>query len=250
MNAPSAPKAYRSRTSPTSLPVRTPYQRPSRVAIAGILQSAESVGARGRMIELTMASGDRFQVDRRIWAESGLEVGAALTLAEIRDLLGADDLQAAMNSAARLLGVRARTASELGSALRARNYPDPVIETVVADFLARGYLDDAEFARRWITLRTETAPRSNRLLKRELRAKGVDDSIVEESLESADLDDVELARTLAVHRLERMGGLPMETRRRRIIDFLQRRGFGWNAIGTIDRELLRNQSDPGADDDW
>ena len=92
------------------------------------------------------------------------------------------------------------------------------------------------------------APRSTKLLGRELRAKGVDPDLIEVSLEEADLDDIELATQLASHRLERMKGLAPDVQRRRIIGFLERRGFGWDAIGSVDRSLLRNLATPKDDD--
>lgn len=189
---------------------------------------------------MRLDTGAEWPVERKAWAECGLNIGDSVTTADVQRLFDAEDLVAATNSAARLLGMRARSAQELLRALDQRGYPEHIAHQVITDFLERGYLDDAEFARRWITVRSELAPRSNRLLGRELKAKGVAPELIDESLEEADLDDVETATRLAEHRLERMRGLAPDVQRRRIIGFLERRGFGWDAIGAVDRNLLRN----------
>ena len=218
---------------------RSPYRRPDRLASAGIVVSAEPVSTRDKRILLQLDTQQEWPIERRAWAESGINIGDVVTVETIQRLFDAEDRVAAGNSAARLLGMRSRSATELRKALELRGYPDHIAREVIIDFTERGYLDDAEFARRWITVRSEMAPRSTKLLGRELRAKGVDLDVIEESLEEADLDDVETATRLASHRLERMKGLAPDVQRRRIIGFLERRGFGWDAIGAVDRSLLR-----------
>jgi regulatory protein len=227
---------------------RSPNRRPERIASGGVVVSAEPVGSRDKRVLLRLDSGAEWPVERRAWAESGINVGDQVTVDTIQRLFDVEDRVAATNAAARLLGMRSRSGSELRQALEVRGYPDHIVREVIADFVERGYLDDAEFARRWIAVRTELAPRSNKLLSRELRAKGVDPDLIDESLDEADLDDVETATRLARRRLERMSGLAPEVQRRRIIGFLERRGFGWDAIGAVDRALLRdlgNDQDTG-----
>jgi regulatory protein len=219
---------------------RSPYRRPDRVASGGLVVSAEPVSPRDKRILLHLDTGVEWPIERRAWAESGINIGDSVSVENIQRLFDAEDRVAATNSAARLLGMRSRSASELRKALEVRGYPDHIVREVINDFTERRYLDDAEFARRWITVRTEMAPRSNKMLGRELRARGVEPEIIEESLEDADLDDIETATRLASHRLDRMRGLPAEVQRRRIIGFLERRGFGWDTIGAVDRSLLRS----------
>jgi regulatory protein len=229
---------------------RGPYRRPTRVAAAGVIISAAPELPREKRVLLKLDTGDEWSVERKAWAESGLTVDQSVTADQIQQLFDAEDLVAASNSAARLLGVRNRSTAELRQALNLRGYPDHIIARVIDQFTERRYLDDQEFARRWIAIRTEMAPRSNRLLGRELRAKGVDTEVIDESIEEAALDDTEMAMDLARRRLERMSGEPWEVRRRRIIDFLQRRGFGWDAIGAVDRALLRGHDESESVDDF
>ena len=97
---------------------------------------------------------------------------------------------------------------------------------------------DADFARRWVANRGELAPRGTRLLRRELRQKGVDTELADQTLAEADLDDYETALALGAHRLERMRGLDSETQRRRLAGFLERRGFSYETVRRVDRALF------------
>lgn len=218
---------------------KSPYVRPPRVASAGRVQAIEAMGRNARRMAITLDTGATYEIDRRIFAESVISQGDDLSQADVQRLLDTDDRNAASNSAARILTVRARSTAELKSALLVRGYPPPIVDEVLADFAERGYIDDAEFARRWIAVRTDMAPRGTRLLKRELREKGIAPELIEESVDESGLSDEDTALALAARRLDRMAGLPIETKRRRLVGFLERRGFGWDTIRTVDRALLQ-----------
>jgi regulatory protein len=84
-------------------------------------------------------------------------------------------------------------------------------------------VDDAAFARTWVDGRSRLSPRSRRLLRRELQAKGIDGEAAREALEP--LDDEDAALLAAERRATAMRELPYPEFRRRLGDFLRRRGF-------------------------
>jgi regulatory protein len=215
---------------------RSPFVRPQREATAGTI-TAVMAGPRRSQIVLTLDDGVEYVIAARIFAESGLDHGISVTVSAVQALLDADDLAAARNSAFRMLAVRARSVKELTTALTQRGYPAHIVDRVIQECVDRGYLDDSEFARRFVAVRAELAPRGTRLLKRELKAKGIDDEVADETIAEADQDDLEVALRLARHRMERMADLPRETWRRRIAGFLERRGFNWEVVRNVDRAL-------------
>jgi len=215
---------------------RSPFVRPQREATAGTI-TAVVAGPRRSQITLTLDDGTEYVIAARIFAESGLDQGSSVTVPAVQILLDADDLAAARNSAFRMLAIRARSVKELTTALIQRGYPAHIVDQVIQECVDRGYLDDSEFARRFVAVRAELAPRGTRLLKRELKAKGIDDDVVEETIAEADQDDLEVALGLARHRMERMTDLARETWRRRIAGFLERRGFNWDVMRAVDRTL-------------
>lgn len=134
----------------------------------------------------------------------------------------------------RLLEYRARTESEMRQRLARKGYGETDIETTVTRLKTSGLLDDAAFARAWSENRTAGSPRSAYIIKRELKTKGIDAGTADEAV--AAVDDGEAAYRAALPRLKRLQALPPEEARRKLADFLRRRGFNWN---TIERTLAR-----------
>ncbi len=71
-----------------------------------------------------------------------------------------------------LLSRRAWTRADLAARLRRRGAPADVATEVVDDLVARGYVDDAAFARHWVTARAARGYGAGRL-RLELRARGI-----------------------------------------------------------------------------
>lgn len=133
-----------------------------------------------------------------------------------------------------LLGYRARTESEMRQRLARKGFGETEIEATVTRLKASGLIDDAAFAKTWSENRTSASPRSAYIIKRELKTKGIDAGTADEAV--ADIDDSEAAFRAAQPRLKRLQSLSPEEARRKLADFLRRRGFNWN---TIERTLVR-----------
>ena len=134
----------------------------------------------------------------------------------------------------KLLGYRARTESEMRQRLGRKGFGETEIEATVTRLKSSGLIDDAAFAKAWSENRTAGSPRSAYIIKRELKTKGIEAGIADEAI--AAIDDGEAAYRAAQPRLKRLQSLPPEEARRKLADFLRRRGFNWN---TIERTLAR-----------
>ncbi len=149
-----------------SAPVREP-----RPAEAGTIAKLAPIGRGGRSFEVTLENGWSFTVDPNLVIDFGLAVGVHLDLPTMQALLDADDLIAAKLVATRQLTYRPRSISELKATLSQRGFRTVTIDSVVERFTELGYLNDEEFARRWVANREQIAPRGKRLLKQELTAE-------------------------------------------------------------------------------
>lgn len=196
------------------------------------------VGRGGRQAEITLDTGDTYAIDSDVFLEADLQVGTKLDLDAVTALLRADDVVAAKLTASRQLAYRARSTAELRKTLADRGFADEVIAEVIARFLELGYLNDEEFARRWIASRDQIAPRGARLLRQELRQKGIDADLAQRSLAEAELDDLATARRLAERRMDRLRDLPVDKARSRLAGYLQRRGFSHETVRLVDREFF------------
>jgi len=147
----------------------------------------------------------------------------------------AEQVQVARNKCYRLLALRPRTEYELRSRLHESGYPARVTDRVLADLKEKGLINDALFARDWVSWRLCSKPVGKAYLRAELRHKGVERSIIENTL--ADYDDeseMEKALALARKRLARKGDGPAL---RRLAGFLARRGFSSHVVTKVLRLL-------------
>jgi regulatory protein len=142
-------------------------------------------------------------------------------------------------AALRLLDYRARTETEMRQRLTRKGFEAGDIDAVLARLKTSGLIDDAAFARAWSDSRAASSPRSAFVIKRELRGKGVTRDTAEEAV--ACLDDAEAAYRAAVPRATRLAKLPPEEARRKLGDFLRRRGFSWG----VAEETMNRLKDEG-----
>lgn len=152
-------------------------------------------------------------------------------------------LEAARAIALRMLAGSARSRAEIERRLERDEFPADVVAAVLEECAARGWLDDRKFARDWVEDRAGRKQYGRRRLEAELRRRGVDREAVDEALAEVRPDE-ERARALAAAR-SRLKGAPTDAasamaERRRIAEFLQRRGFGWGTITEVLAELLPN----------
>lgn len=141
----------------------------------------------------------------------------------------------------RLLKYRPRSTAEARRRLQQAGFPPEIVDEVLNEAQARGWLDDAAFARLWVRDRLQRRPVSPALLARELRARGLPEEVIERALkeETRDWDEAEALRALAEDALSRYRhrGLDPETLKRRLYAFLRRRGFSPEAIRRVLRSL-------------
>mgnify|MGYP001192539436 CR=1 FL=1 len=132
-------------------------------------------------------------------------------------------LEKATSLALRYLSFRARSEAEMKAYLR-RQHPGPVVEAVTLRLKEQGLVDDAAFAHAWSQSRVSFRPRSASLIRRELRAKGVDRDTAQAAVEA--LDDDEIAYAAGLRAAASLADADYGTFRRQLWGFLQRRGFG------------------------
>ncbi|MBA2246935.1 MAG: RecX family transcriptional regulator, partial [Chloroflexia bacterium] len=99
------------------------------------------------------------------------------------------------------------------------------------------YVDDQDFAERWIENRRERRPRSARMIAMELRGKGVEADTVTEAVEGAAIDERADALRIATERWARLAELEAPVRVRRLTAFLSRRGYGFDVIRDVLKTL-------------
>ena len=148
------------------------------------------------------------------------------------------DARRARLVAADLLSRHAWTRAELTRRLRRRGATEEIATDVVADLAARGYVDDAAFARHWVATRAAR-------LRAELRARGVATPLIDAAVAEVSGGNV-LARARAVAEHRRPGLRDVEPARAaaRLRDHLIRRGYSAGVAARVVREVLGSPPDP------
>ena len=146
----------------------------------------------------------------------------------------------AKNSAYALLRVRPRSEAELASRLKDKGYVPGVITGVIEGLRKRGLVDDAKFARFWVDSRMHLKPVGDYILKRELKQKGVGESIVEAALRAkeSEYDEYAVAKDMAVERFRRLRSIDRRKATKRVYDFLLRRGFKYDCVRRVIEEVM------------
>lgn len=159
----------------------------------------------------------------------------------------ADPIAVAREIVLRQLTMRARSEAELRTALRRRNVPDEVADEVLGRFSELGLVDDAAFAAQWVEGQQRRL-RSRQVLRQELRTKGVDADVAAEALAAVTPEDEDAAAlALARKRAAATRGLDRDTRYRRMIGALARRGFSSAVSHSAVREALAEEGEPASE---
>lgn len=169
-------------------------------------------------------------------SKESLFVGMELNAEEFARLEADESGEKAFQAALRALEARPRSVSEIRERLRRKEFTPEAIDQTVERLERLGLVDDASFARRWVENRQLLSPRGKNALRDELRRKGVDRNVTAEVLADEELlgDQGEQAMAVARAALRKYASAPDKmTFTRKLGSFLQRRGFGFDAIRPV-----------------
>jgi regulatory protein len=162
-----------------------------------------------------------------------------------------DDELGDPESAARGICLRAltgapKTRQQLADVLAKRGILDDAAEAVLDRLTEVGLIDDAAYARAWVSSRQAGRGLARRALSAELRAKGVEPDVAAEAVGAVDDEDERAAaQRLVERRLGAMRRLDRATATRRLMGMLARKGYSGGLAAAVVREALDAD---GADD--
>jgi regulatory protein len=152
-----------------------------------------------------------------------LRCGQVLSDEDIERLKEKDSFEKAHDRALRFLSYRPRSEAEVRRYLQGKAVSSAVEEEVIERLTQATLLDDLAFARYWVENRESFNPRGLRMLRYELRQKGLSDETVSQAL--MDFNDEEGAYRVALRRGRRLAHLDQVSFRRKLGSHLLRRGF-------------------------
>ncbi len=169
-----------------------------------------------------------------------LQVNQDLSLAQIEELTRVNQQQRCLAAARRLLANRPHSEKELRQKLTDRKFSDVDIDAVCKHLKSKGILSDADFASFWTENRETFKPKSRNLTALELKRKGVASEIVQDVITR--MDDVENAYRAAEKKATRLGINDYSIFRRRLGEYLLRRGFSYEVANRTIERLWREKN--------
>ncbi|MEU0551943.1 regulatory protein RecX [Micromonospora sp. NPDC005979] len=158
-----------------------------------------------------------------------------------------DESELAREICLRQLAVRPRTRAELAGALAKRGISEEVSADVLDRYDEVGIIDDAAFARAWVSSRHSGRGLARRALANELRRKGVDGEVATEALGELDEEtEAETARALVERKLRTARGEP-DAVFRRLVGMLARKGYPPGVAIRAVKDALAAQSAEAAE---
>jgi len=189
---------------------------------------------RGKRVNIFLDGKFAFSLDADVVAKEGLTVGQLISLERVEALAKFDQFHKCFNAAVRYLGYRPRSESELREKLSRRGFSDDTREAVITRLKEQGLVDDTAFARFWKDNRESFNPRSQWLTRLELRQKGIANEILDQVVSTIDDDDS--AYRAALSKARSLPHSDYQNFRRRLGEYLKRRGFGYGIINhTVER---------------
>jgi regulatory protein len=193
--------------------------------ITGLLKNP-----RNKKIRLFLDDKFAFSLEEAVVLQERLEVGMELSEPQVCSLQESNRYQKCLDVALKLLNYRPRSEHEISLRLNQRGFSENEVDAVLSTLKRQGLIDDSNFARFWRDNRQSFNPRSRKLTEMELRQKGVSVEIIKQEVSS--IDDAENAYHAALKHARNLTMADYPAFRRRLGEYLRRRGFGYDVINT------------------
>jgi regulatory protein len=138
----------------------------------------------------------------------------------------------AKNHALRYLSYRDRSKLEVTQYLEKKEHSHPIIKQALDTLIELNYVNDQRFALEWGRYKINKQKLGKSRLYVELLNKGIDKEILESTMAVLyeDTSEAELATQCARKKLNSLKGVEEEKKKRRLIQYLKRRGFSADII--------------------
>jgi regulatory protein len=160
---------------------------------------------------------------------SRLVAGQELSQAELTEYKSRSQEDKAYNLTLAYVARRMRSEGELQDYFRRKQYAPELAEQILERLRRLGFVDDHEFAQRWVENRRLLRATSTKKLRLELRQKHIADDIIREVLAEDETDERQLLQELVAKKRK-------QTRYQddqKLIAYLARQGFNYDDIKAV-----------------
>lgn len=161
-----------------------------------------------------------------------LKIDQVISENSIEKLLQDDLKEDCYQKALKFIAFKPRSRQEVIIRLKKYDFNDETISSVIEELVEKKYINDLDFAQNWVENRTTIKPRSNKLIKWELRNKKISDEIIEKISDEMPTDE-ELVIVAAEKYSKRLSGCEKDVFFRRLAGYLMRRGFPFSIVNPV-----------------
>jgi len=217
---------------------------------------------RKKRVNLFIDEKFAFGLDLETLAKYNLRVDQEISQKKIEEIIKKEEFLKTYDKALRFLSFRPRSEKEVKDYLKKKKTGEETQKMVLKKLKKTGFLDDKEFALWWLEQRMIFKPSGKRLLKYELRKKGVNEEIIDGVLEDRVLEEIfekegetqgviasqvypsfefKMALKAAKKKFSFYQKLPHLEFRQKMTAFLARRGFSWEVMKEVIDEVLKKE---------
>lgn len=146
----------------------------------------------------------------------------------------------AKSIAIRFVSLKLRSEKEVYNRLNDEGFDEDTVLNTIEELKAMGYINDLLYAGKFIHDRIKLKPKSLKMLKFELKNRGISDSIINEVLDKADIDESAVAEGLV---RKKFGKYDLNDDKivKKVYYFLRHRGYSSSVIESVLRNFQENK---------
>ena len=202
-----------------------------------------SVQYKERYIRIILDSAEELRLPLESAGRFPLRVDGELSSGDYETLHSMSQRFRCQERALHFLSFRNRSTREMEQYLRKKSFDPDVIDATIERLKELNYIDDYNFALRYIEGKLRRKAVGPRLLRQELFQKGIASSLIDRAMEENEelLGDEEALIRLAEKKYRSLEG--KEDRSLRLTRFLYQRGFEGNAVKRTVRRLEKGEDE-------
>lgn len=195
--------------------------------------------------EILTDDGKKYFIEKEIAIKLNLYEKEELTSKEINEIVKLSDIKTAKSKALQLLSKSYRPSADIKRKLKDSGYSKSIISKAIDDMKSLGYINDILYIRKYVHDREKLNPKSESLLKYELKIKGLNKNDINEVLDELCIDDEKTALSIMQKRFKDKDLNDQKTKRK-AYNYLKSRGFSMYLIkSTINtfNETINNSNE-------
>jgi regulatory protein len=187
---------------------------------------------------LALDDGRAFVVHEEVIVKYKLKSGMEVDGDQLQKWILEADTRTAYDMALRYLGYSARSKKQLYEYLARKGFSNEVIDAASGKLEEYRFLDDEDYAARFVRDKKAGKPAGRKLIAHELKGRGISQEILDGALENfSEEEEQQQALRLGEKYFNKYKELPQKECRVKVSQALQRRGFEWETVRSVLQRL-------------